>query len=84
MAVARFLLNPTFSIETGELLSHDGESFEEPKILFDRELTKRVSKASRQIPLRTSREHKRSKKANKYERNSRRKRSTRKVSILPT
>jgi|GEM_PF-2449669 len=34
--MARFLLNPTFSIETGQLLSHDGEFFEEPKILFDR------------------------------------------------
>lgn len=34
--MARFLLNPTFDIETGQLLSHDGEFFEEPKILFDR------------------------------------------------
>lgn len=34
--MARFLLNPTFDIETGRLLSHDGESFEEPTILFDR------------------------------------------------
>ncbi len=34
--MARFLLNPTFDIETGRLLSHDGEFFEEPKILFDR------------------------------------------------
>lgn len=34
--MARFLLNPTFDIETGKLLSHDGESFEEPQMLFDR------------------------------------------------
>jgi hypothetical protein len=34
--MARFLLNPTFDIETGKLLSHDGEFFEELKILFDR------------------------------------------------
>lgn len=34
--MARFLKNPTFDIETGQLLSHDGESFEEPEILFDR------------------------------------------------
>jgi len=33
----RFLLNPTFDIETGKLLSHDGEFFEEPEILFDRQ-----------------------------------------------
>lgn len=32
----RFLLNPSFSIETGALLSHDGESFETPTLLFDR------------------------------------------------
>lgn len=32
----RFLLNPVFDIETGKLLSHDGEFFEEPRILFDR------------------------------------------------
>ena len=38
MARTRFLLNPTFSIETGELLSHDGESFEEPVLLFDRKV----------------------------------------------
>lgn len=34
--MARFLKNPVYSIETGELLSHDGESFETPIILFDR------------------------------------------------
>jgi len=43
----RFLLNPVFSIETGELLSHDGESFEEPKILFDRGVTKAASSANK-------------------------------------
>jgi hypothetical protein len=36
MARIRFLENPTFSIETGELLFHDGESYEEPSMLFDR------------------------------------------------
>jgi hypothetical protein len=34
--MARFLLNPTFDIETGKLLFHDGEFFEEPRMLFDR------------------------------------------------
>lgn len=34
--MARFLLNPTFDIETGKLLYHDGEFFEEPQMLFDR------------------------------------------------
>lgn len=34
----RFLLNPTFDIETGKLLSHDGEFFhEKTSILFDRQ-----------------------------------------------
>ena len=36
--MARFLLNPSFDIETGKLLSHDGESFEEPQILFERKV----------------------------------------------
>lgn len=36
----RFLLNPVFSLATGELLAHDGESFEEPEILFDRSVQK--------------------------------------------
>lgn len=43
----RFLLNPTFSIETGELLYHDGESFEEPKILFDRGVAKTAGQAQK-------------------------------------
>lgn len=34
--MTRFLLNPSFDIETGALVSHDGESFEDPVILFDR------------------------------------------------
>lgn len=42
-AMPRFLVNPTFDIETGKLLSHDGESFEDPKILFDRELQKQAN-----------------------------------------
>ena len=37
--MTRFLLNPTFDIETGRLLSHDGESFEEHKIFFHRAFT---------------------------------------------
>jgi hypothetical protein len=37
--MARFLLNPVFDIETGKLLSHDGESFEDAAILFDRGAT---------------------------------------------
>ena len=41
--MSRFLLNPTFDIETGKLLSHDGEFFEEPKILFDRGLAQNAS-----------------------------------------
>jgi hypothetical protein len=45
--MARFLINPTFSIETGELLSHDGESFEEPKILFDRGVQKSAGQANK-------------------------------------
>lgn len=43
--MARFLLNPTFDIETGRLLSHDGEFFEEPKILFDRSATNQAKAA---------------------------------------
>jgi hypothetical protein len=38
--MARFLKNPVYSIETGELLSHDGVSFETPEILFDRSVQK--------------------------------------------
>jgi hypothetical protein len=34
--MARFLLNPVFDIATGELLSHDGEFFDDAAILFDR------------------------------------------------
>jgi len=40
--MARFLVNPTFDIETGRLLFHDGESFEEPTILFDRGAVKQA------------------------------------------
>ncbi len=35
----RFLLNPTFDIATGELLSHEGETFTEAVMLFDRGAT---------------------------------------------
>jgi hypothetical protein len=39
--VTRFLLNPVFSIETGELLSHEGESFlDAAPMRFDRSLAK--------------------------------------------
>jgi hypothetical protein len=48
MAVARFLLNPVFDIETGQLLSHDGESFEEPQILFDRGAVQRAKEQGKQ------------------------------------
>jgi hypothetical protein len=41
--MARFLLNPTFDIETGKLLSHDGEFFEEPVMLFDRGAAKNAN-----------------------------------------
>lgn len=41
----RFLLNPVFDIGTGELLSHDGESFETPALLFDRSINS-TSKAN--------------------------------------
>lgn len=35
----RFLLNPTFDIETGKLLSHDGEFFhDKAPLLFDRQV----------------------------------------------
>lgn len=44
--MSRFRLNPIFSIETGELLSHDGESFEEPVILFDRSIQSRAKTGS--------------------------------------
>lgn len=45
-AMPRFLLNPTFDIETGKLLSHDGEFFhEKTSILFDREAQKQAKQA---------------------------------------
>jgi hypothetical protein len=45
----RVLTNPTFSIETGELLSHDGESFvEEFSILFDRGATSQAKTQGQQ------------------------------------
>jgi hypothetical protein len=34
----RFLLNPTFDMETGKLISHDGELWAEPEMLFDRSI----------------------------------------------
>lgn len=43
--MARFLLNPTFDIATGLLLFHDGEFFEDPKILFDRGAASSAKKA---------------------------------------
>jgi hypothetical protein len=42
----RFLTNPTFSIETGQLLSHDGEEFLSPLILFDRSVAKKAGQAA--------------------------------------
>lgn len=45
--MARFLLNPVFSIETGELLAHDGESHEEPVILFDRSVSSQAGANSK-------------------------------------
>jgi hypothetical protein len=47
-AMPRFLLNPTFDIETGKLLSHDGESFEEPGILFDRNIQSQATNSKKQ------------------------------------
>jgi hypothetical protein len=46
--MARFLLNPTFDIETGKLLSHDGEFFEEPAILFDRGIAQQAKSQGQQ------------------------------------
>jgi hypothetical protein len=43
----RFLQNPSFDIETGALLSHDGESFEEPVILCDRSVHNTASANSK-------------------------------------
>ncbi len=45
----RVLENPTFLISTGELLSHDGESFVETfTILFDRGAVKQAKQPSSQ------------------------------------
>ena len=46
--MARFLLNPSFDIETGKLLSHDGESFEEPKLFFDRNVQSQATNSKKQ------------------------------------
>ena len=46
--MARYRLNPVFDIETGKLLSHDGEFFtDETPILFDRKIQQEASKANK-------------------------------------
>jgi hypothetical protein len=46
--MTRFLLNATFSIETGELLSHDGEFFDDAAILFDRTIASNAGNNAKQ------------------------------------
>lgn len=44
--MARFLLNATYDIESGKLISHDGESFGDAVALFDRKVQKTASNNS--------------------------------------
>lgn len=44
----RFLQNPVFSIESGLLISHEGETWEEPAYLFDRSLRSTAGTAAKQ------------------------------------
>ena len=47
MAVARFRINPVFDMETGQLISHDGEYFGEAQILFDRGVQEAAGNANK-------------------------------------